>query len=90
MRLVDADALFRVVQEHHDLYRGVTMPTDKARRDECLQMMCDITESPTVDAVPVVRCRECKRWRDVTKEIVRAPSANGRITFPSCLKQVKF
>lgn len=37
----------------------------------------------------VVACAcVCKRWRDITKEIVRTPSANGKITFPSCLKQV--
>ncbi|KAI9085885.1 hypothetical protein K1719_031962 [Acacia pycnantha] len=37
----------------------------------------------------VVACAcVCKRWRDITKEIVRFPSRNnGRITFPSCLKQ---
>lgn len=37
----------------------------------------------------VVACAcVCKRWRDTTREIVRSPSHNGRITFPSCLKQV--
>ncbi|XAR68270.1 hypothetical protein NMG60_11003345 [Bertholletia excelsa] len=36
----------------------------------------------------VVSCAcVCKRWRDVTKEIVRAPLQSGKITFPSCLKQ---
>ncbi|KAI4321805.1 hypothetical protein MLD38_035143 [Melastoma candidum] len=30
----------------------------------------------------------CKRWRDVSKEVVRNSSCgNGNITFPSCLKQ---
>ncbi|PSS15986.1 Tubby-like F-box protein [Actinidia chinensis var. chinensis] len=29
----------------------------------------------------------CKRWRELTKEIVRAPLQSGKITFPSCLKQ---
>ncbi|XP_057539983.1 tubby-like F-box protein 7 [Amaranthus tricolor] len=29
----------------------------------------------------------CRRWRDVTKEILKAPVCTGRITFPSCLKQ---
>jgi len=52
-RLVDADALFAVVRGHHDLYKGATNPTDKARRDECLQMMCDINDAPTIDAIPV-------------------------------------
>ena len=38
----------------------------------------------------VVACAcVCKRWRDVAKEIARSPSRPaGKITFPSCLKQV--
>ncbi|GFZ05095.1 tubby like protein 7 [Actinidia rufa] len=36
----------------------------------------------------VVACAcVCKRWRELTKEIVRAPLQSGKITFPSCLKQ---
>ncbi|KAJ1378891.1 Tubby-like, C-terminal [Sesbania bispinosa] len=36
----------------------------------------------------VVSCAcVCKRWRDMTREIVRSPSHKGKITFPSCLKQ---
>lgn len=53
MRLIDADALFAVVKGHHDLYMGATNPTDKARRDECLQVMCDINDAPTIPAIPV-------------------------------------
>ncbi|OAY54773.1 tubby-like F-box protein 7 isoform X2 [Manihot esculenta] len=29
----------------------------------------------------------CKKWREVTKEIVRSTRNIGKITFPSCLKQ---
>ncbi|TYI16772.1 hypothetical protein ES332_A08G277200v1 [Gossypium tomentosum] len=29
----------------------------------------------------------CKKWREVTREIVKASPASGKITFPSCLKQ---
>ncbi|XP_021773838.1 tubby-like F-box protein 7 [Chenopodium quinoa] len=29
----------------------------------------------------------CKRWRDVTREIVKSPLSTAKITFPSCLKQ---
>ncbi|PPD81643.1 hypothetical protein GOBAR_DD21446 [Gossypium barbadense] len=32
----------------------------------------------------------CKKWREVTREIVKASPASGKITFPSCLKQGKF
>ncbi|KAI8006758.1 Tubby-like F-box protein 7 [Camellia lanceoleosa] len=36
----------------------------------------------------VVACAcVCKRWRGVTREIVRSPFRSGQITFPSCLKQ---
>ncbi|RDX91827.1 Tubby-like F-box protein 7 [Mucuna pruriens] len=36
----------------------------------------------------VVACAcVCKRWRDITREVVREPSHPGKITFPSCLKQ---
>ncbi|XP_054814982.1 tubby-like F-box protein 7 isoform X2 [Prosopis cineraria] len=36
----------------------------------------------------VVACAcVCKRWREMTREIVRSPSQSGKITFPSCLKQ---
>ena len=53
MRLIDADALFEVEKRHHDLYRDATSQTDKARRDEYLQVMCDINDAPTVDAITV-------------------------------------
>ncbi|GMH25571.1 hypothetical protein Nepgr_027414 [Nepenthes gracilis] len=29
----------------------------------------------------------CKKWRDITKAIVKSPVSSGNITFPSCLKQ---
>ncbi|XP_021594904.1 tubby-like F-box protein 7 isoform X2 [Manihot esculenta] len=36
----------------------------------------------------VVACAcVCKKWREVTKEMVRSPRNIGKITFPSCLKQ---
>lgn len=39
----------------------------------------------------VVACAcVCKKWREVTKEMVRSPRNIGKITFPSCLKQVNF
>lgn len=67
VRLIDANALFEVASRHHDFFRGATSPTDKARRDEYLQVMCDINDAPTVDAVPV-------DWiDDRANDITRAP-----------------
>ena len=37
----------------------------------------------------VVSCAAvCKSWRDITKEIVKAPDQSGKLTFPASLKQV--
>lgn len=39
----------------------------------------------------VVACAcVCKKWREITKEMVRSPVNSGKITFPSCLKLVNF
>lgn len=53
MRLIDADKLLQQIKFDYDLDYGETLidPRDFA------DAVCD---SPTVDAVPVVRCRECK------------------------------
>ena len=49
MRLIDADATKRRVA---DTFFDTLIP--------CVNRALD--DSPTVDAVPVVRCRECKLW----------------------------
>ena len=45
MRLIDADALL-----DSDVYYD---------RMECLVLRYEIEKAPTIDAVPVVRCRDC-------------------------------
>ena len=50
MRLIDADATKRGVA---DTYFDTLIP--------CVNRALD--DSPTVDAVPVVRCRECKKYK---------------------------
>lgn len=51
MRLIDADALY------DELYENMG-------EDEVLDRIppCYVDDAPTVDAVPVVRCRDCKLW----------------------------
>lgn len=52
-RLIDATELFDVVSGHHDLFAEATNPNDKARRDELVQVMVDVNNAPTIDAIPV-------------------------------------
>lgn len=47
-RLIDADALLEKMK----------------RTSRYFDVLFDVEEMPTVDAVEVVRCRECKYWGD--------------------------
>lgn len=62
MRLIDADALKdMMLQAYNDALPEFDMPwKKKMAHSVTLSFMADIDEAPTVDAVPVVRCRECK------------------------------
>ena len=59
MRIIDADAMKRVYQEvlcNHVACIDCSFFMD----DEYCRFETMLSEAPTVDAVPVVRCRECK------------------------------
>ena len=47
MRLIDADALLEKMK----------------RTSRYFDVVFDVEEMPTVDAVEVVRCRECQHWK---------------------------
>lgn len=47
MRLIDADALIK------------TLGID----DLPIRLTYEIENAPTVDAVPVIRCKDCKHWQ---------------------------
>ena len=57
MRLIDADLLSEAI------YDNVSAPYEEAvwAKEDCLT---EIDAAPTVDAVEVVRCRECKWWQE--------------------------
>ena len=56
MRLVDTDKL---------PHQTVCTPCREKVSYVCLS---DIMNAPTISAVPVVRCRECKYWRRYTRQ----------------------
>ena len=61
MRLIDADRLSEAI------YDNVPAPYEDASwaKENCL---AEIEAAPTMDAVPVVRCRECKHHRDKNEQ----------------------
>ena len=56
MRLIDADAL----KEHISSYAG--MFTDEGFMVNLQAVLNGIDFAPTIDAVPVVRCKDCKHF----------------------------
>ena len=57
-RLIDADALMDVIRQHE--YRLATKQGSIDYGMFTLGIQQAVDEQPTVDAVPVIRCRECK------------------------------
>ena len=51
MRLIDADELLEKI---HDLYI-----TEIGYRHRCIDVE-SVMDAPTVDAVPIIRCKDCK------------------------------
>ena len=58
MRLIDADALMDVIREHE--YRLATKQGSIDYGMFTLGIQQAVDEQPTVDAVPVVQCKDCK------------------------------
>ena len=60
MRLIDADALEAKLEEQRKLYIEMDM---KGAEDLLVHdVLHHVWEAPTIDAVPVVRCKDCKYW----------------------------
>lgn len=65
MRLIDAESLESQAKECiENEWDQRVAPTSWAHAEE--SFLCRIEDTPTVDAVPVVRCKDCKHlWRDL-------------------------
>ena len=57
MRLIDADKLRKDVLELPDCPNGFSDTFDKSL------ILALVDEAQTIDAVPVIRCKDCKWWR---------------------------
>ena len=73
MRLIDADALKEKLLKERDAIPltyterycfGVQFPSSfgQARRGGVKTALRCMEQTPTIDAVPVVRCKDCKHW----------------------------
>ena len=60
MRLIDADVVVENIEEWLDSVGTALIGNGLSYTGE---LMGCIEDAPTVDAIPVVRCRECKHWK---------------------------
>lgn len=65
MRPIDADALMDVIKQHE--YRLATKQGSIDYGMFTLGIQQAVDEQPTVDAVPVVRCKDCKHYKPQKK-----------------------
>ena len=70
MRLIDADRLNKPIYAEEDNITGSGMSYDEicGYNDGIDIAWNKINQAPTVDAVPVVRCRECKHLNVVNRK----------------------
>lgn len=62
MRLIDADALIEQFNEKCDIATAL-VDEKTAERFHTFCVLADAVEdAPTIDAVPVVRCKDCEYW----------------------------
>ena len=54
MRLIDADKLIKHIEVEYQKFDSVY---------DTYEVLKDIKNEPTIDAVPVVRCKDCKYYR---------------------------
>lgn len=66
--LIDRDALIKSVKKWIPKDKcGEESLEDSIAADMGISMIMEIEEQPIVDAVPVVRCKNCERWQRHTK-----------------------
>ena len=63
MRLIDADAVLVWFAEYWSMQKKLGRPS-KQQRGIYMAMRSMVNSRPTVDAVPVIRCKGCKYYRD--------------------------
>ena len=75
MRLIDADALMNVIRQHE--YRLATKQGSIDYGMFTLGIQQAVDEQPTIDAVPVVRCKDCKHYEIHKPKVLENCERNG-------------
>ena len=63
MRLIDADKVLKEIAQRQKAYANPINEYEAACGDGIQTARYEIEEAPTIDAVPVIRCKDCKHWQ---------------------------
>ena len=85
MRLIDADALYREYQSVvcHDIACAECKAVDKDTGECRVDYL--ISDAPTIDAVSVVRCKECKHYNFYRKQFSMERRGDGLCDRMNCV-----
>jgi hypothetical protein len=59
--VISRQAAINRATKEHDFYRGAKTISDKARRDELLNVMCWLGELPSAQP-EIIRCKDCEHF----------------------------
>ena len=81
MRLIDADRLNKPIYAEEDNITGSGMSYDEicGYNDGIDIAWNKIDQAPTIDAVPVVRCKDCKHYEIHKPKVLENCERNGYI-----------
>ena len=74
MRLIDADALLDIIP-----YCDANCTTQISKVGAITDMIMLVSEAPTIDAVPVVRCKDCKHYEIHRPKVLENCERNGHL-----------
>lgn len=75
-RLIDADALIKSMDY---FYNNSPFPHPATTWERGLELAADcVFDAPTVDAVPVIKCKDCKHYEDHKLKIFENCVRGGR------------
>ena len=85
MKLIDADALHRKVKTETNPYGKPTIDYDSG-----VKVLEWIDKAHTIDAVPVVRCKDCKHCDPENHHCDRMPTEGTEMRLLGCSNGVEY
>lgn len=88
MRLVDANAYKRILAGWLSEMRSGDDEQENAEGSAIFTCICQLDDAPTIDAEPVVRCKDCEHFKNYGKTSLLADGKNIKAGW--CHRRVRY